>query len=329
MMMAKPLFQTHPVASPLDGQQLAKLCKNTLPGQNDGQLLAKIQALIPDCPVRLARTGSEWYRLGGIVDMHGKRIASDLVEWTERTFIECGKDLQTLIDHTREQQLIATRQTGNTLYFVIQTGRKAEDFIQVDIDKIREMSDRLLVSNTCPPDDLEEFIDPLSPEYVDTFGIGTARYAYRRKTDVPVFMGEINKYHPDQHPVQRFMDDWNRSSAQQKALLSDDWIVRPFRNTGRFGEQQINVEIINTQPKNLPQLEDLRGQKGVQLHNLLTRFDRQAGYPFAWFFYMLKNKWIPPQCGVAVFNDISGDFSYLPERDAAVLKDWIQSPYGV
>ncbi|MDD5275911.1 MAG: hypothetical protein PHR16_07490 [Methylovulum sp.] len=313
----------------LDGQQLAKLCKNTLPGQSDELLLAKIQALAPDYPVRLARTGSEWYRLGGIVDTHGNRVANDLVEWTERTFIECGKDLQALIDHTREQQLIATRQTGNTLYFVIQTGRKAADFIQLDIDKIREVSDRLLVGTEHPPEDLEEFIDPLIPECIDTFGIGTARYVYRRKTDVAVFMDEINKYHLDPHPVQRFMDDWNRSNAGQQAILSDDWIVRPFRHTGRFGEQQINVELINTQIKNLPQLDELQGKKGLSLHNLLTRFDRQAGYPFAWFFYMLKGKLVSPHCGVAVFKDISGDFSYLAERDAVVLNDWIQAPYNV
>jgi len=313
----------------LDGQQLAKLCKNTLPGHSDELLLAKIQALVPDYPVRLARTGSEWYRLGGIVDTGGKRVATDLVEWTERTFIECGKDLQTLIDYTRAQKLIATRQTGNTLSFVIQTGCGAEDFIQLDIDKIHEMSDRLLVSESHPPEDLEEFIDPLTPEYVDTFGIGAARYAYRRKTDVAVFMTEINKHHLQEHPVQRFMDDWNRSSAQQKAVLSDDWIVRPFRNTGRFGEQQINVEIINTQQKNLPQLDDINGKKGPALQNLLTRFDRQAGYPFAWFFYMAKSRLVSPHCGVAVFKDISDGFSYLPERDIAILKDWINTPYSV
>jgi len=321
-MMSNDKFQ-------LDGQQLAKLCKDTLPGPGDELLLAKIQALVPGYPVRLARTGSEWYRLGGIVDMHGKRIANDLVEWTERTFIGCGKDLQTLIDYTRAQKLIATRQTGNTLNFVIQTGCKAEDFIQLDIDKTREMADRLLVSASCPPEDLEEFIDPLSPDYVDTFAIGTARYAYRRKTDVAVFMTEINKHHIQEHPVQRFMDDWNRSSAQQKAVLSDDWIVRPFRHTGRFGEQQINVEIIGTRQKNLPQLDDINGKKGPALQNLLNRFDRQAGYPFAWFFYMAKGKRVLPHCGVAVYKDISGDFSYLPERDVAILKDWINTPYSV
>jgi len=313
----------------LDGQQLAKICKDTLPDPSDELLLSKLQSLNPDYPIRLSKTGEEWYRLGGIVDMAGNRIANDLIEWTERTYIECGKKLQTLIDHARDKKLIATRQTGNTLHFVIQTGIKAEQFIQIDIDKTHEMSDRLLVGEHNPPDDLEEFIDPLEPEYIETFCIGAARYSYRRKTDVAIFMDEINKYHIEEHPVQRFMGDWNRSSALQKAVLSNDWIVRPFRHTGRFGEQIINIEIINTQQKHVPQLENINGKKGVSLHNLLTRFDRQAGYPFAWFFYMVKGKLVSPHSGLAVFKDISGDFSYLPERDVAVLKDWVSTPYSV
>jgi hypothetical protein len=312
----------------LDGQQLAKICKNTLPNQGDEVLLKKIQALVPEHTVRLARTGDEWYRLGGVIDMSGKRIANDLIEWTERTYIECGRDLQTLIEHSRDSQLIATRQTGNTLYFVMQTGDKAEDFIQIDIDKTHETADRLLVSHHLPPEDLEEFIDPLEPDCIESFGIGTARYTYRRKTDVAVFMDEINKHHLEEHPVQRFMDDWNRSTAGKTALC-EDWIIRPYRHIGRFNEQIVNIELINTQSKNIPRLDDIAGKKGVALHNLLTRFDRQAGYSFAWFFYLLKGKLVSPQTGTAVFRDISGDFSYLPERDIAVLKDWINTPYSV
>ncbi len=313
----------------LNGQQIAKLCKQILPSADDELLLAKLQELIPSHKVRLARIGDEWYRLGGIVDMQGNRIAQDLVEWTERTFINCGKNLQTLIEHAQEEKLIATRQTGNTLHFVVQTGTKAEDFIQIDIDKTHEISDRLLVSEHNPPEDLEEFIDPLNPDCLEAFSIGAARYSYKRKTDVAIFMDEINKYHIEEHPVQRFMDDWNRSSTQQKAVLSDDWIVRPFRNTGRFGEQIINVEIVNTQQKNVLQMKDVSGKKGTSLANLLTRFDRQVGYPFAWFFYMVKGKLVLPQTGVAVYKDVNGDFSYLPERDVAVLKDWVNTPYSV
>ncbi|MCX7085934.1 MAG: hypothetical protein NTY69_10405 [Methylococcales bacterium] len=313
----------------INGPELAKICKQTLANSDNEALLTKIQALSSNTPIRLARTGNDWYRLGGIVDKSGYRIADDLIEWTERTYIECGRDLQTLIDHAIDEKLIATQQKGNTLHLIAQTGNAAADFVQIDIDKIQETADRFLVNPNCHPEDLEEFIDPLHPDCIEAFNIGTARYSYRRKTDVAVFMNEINKYHPEEHPVQRFMDDWNRSSANQTTLLSNDWIIRPLRNTGRFGEQIINVEIINTQQKHVAQFDDIIGKKGVALNNLLTRFDRQIGYPFAWFFYMVKGDLVSLQTGLAVYKDITGDFSYLPERDATILKDWVTNPYRV
>jgi hypothetical protein len=312
----------------LDGQVLAKIAKQTLPDAEEQLLLSKLKQLNPDYPLRLALTGAEWYRLGGIVDVSGKRIANDLIEWTERTFKECGQNLHTFIDYALEQHLIATRITGKTLYLVIKTGDKAEDFFQLEFDKTQEISDRFLVDADNPPEDLEEFIDPLHPKPIQPFAIGTARYLYRRKTDVAVFMAEMSQHPFAEHPAQRFMDDFNRSSAGQNATFCHDWILHPYRHTGRFGEQIVDVDIINTQQKNIPYLENISA-KGTTLHTQLNRFDRQAGYPFAWFFYMLKGLWVPTSVGVTVFKDISKDFSYLPERDVAVLKDWINTPYSV
>lgn len=313
----------------LAGQNITDCCKKIIPGQNDDLLLNKLQSLIPGYPVHLALTGDEWYRLGGVVDMDGKRIANDLVEWAERSYLECGQNLQTLIDYTLEQKLIATKQTGKTLYFVVQTGDRAEDFTLIEIDKTTEVSDRMLVDDGNPPEDLEEFIDPLQPYCIESFSFGHSRYTYRRKTDVKLFMEVINERHPGEHPVQRFMDDWNRSSAGHKARMSDDWIIRPYRHTGRFGEQIVNVEIVNTHINNLPHLEYFAGKKGSALSNILGRFDRQAGYPFAWFFYMLKGKLVSTHSAESVYRDISGDFAYLPERDEAVIRDWIATPYNV
>ncbi|QPK64936.1 hypothetical protein IVG45_08360 [Methylomonas sp. LL1] len=313
----------------LAGQDITDCCKKIIPGQTDELLLNKLQSLIPDYPIHLAMTGDEWYRLGGVVDMDGNRIASDLIEWVERTYLECGQNLQTLIDHALDQKLIATKQTGRTLYFVVQTGGRAEDFTLIEIDKTSEMSDRMLVDQNNPPEDLEEFIDPLQPFCIESFGFGHSRYTYRRKTDVKLFMEVINERHPGEHPVQRFMDDWNRCSAGLKHRMSADWIIRPYQHTGRFGEQIVNVEIVNIHKNHLPHLEDFAGKKGSALSNVLNRFDRQAGYPFAWFFYMVKGKLVSTHSADAVYRDISGDFAYLPERDEAVLRDWIAGPYNV
>jgi hypothetical protein len=314
----------------LAGQDITDCCKKIVPDQNDATLLSRLQALVPDYPVKLAFTSDEWYRLGGVLDMNGKRIANDIVEWAERSYLECGQNLQTLIDYTVEQKLIASKRTGKTLYFVVQTGALAEDFTLIEIDKTHEVSDRLLVDELNPPEDLEEFIDPIQPLCIENFSFGHSRYVYRRKTDVKVFMEVINERHRGEHPVQRFMDDWNRSSAGQKFRMSDDWIIRPFQHTGRFGEQIVNAEIVNIHQQMLPQMEDtFASKKGSTLSNVLNRFDRQAGYPFAWFFYMLKGSLVSAHCAEAVFRDISGDFAYLPERDEAIVRDWIASPYNV
>lgn len=322
------MIETEPALN-LAGQDLTECCKKIIPGQTDDVLLGKLQALIPDFTVKLALEGEEWYKLGGVVDLAGNRIAGDLIEWVERTYLECGQNLQTLIEHTLEQKLIATKQTGRTLYFVIQTGSSAEDFTLIEIDKTHEVSDRMLADEQHPPEDLEEFIDPLYPCCIESYSLGHSRYTYRRKTDVRLFMEVINQRHPGKHPVQRFMDDWNRSSAALKIKMSEDWIIRPYRHTGRFGEQIVTAEIVNTHLNNLPHLEDFTGKKGTALNNLLNRFDRQAGYAFAWFFYMLKGKLVSTHGAESVYRDISSDFAYLPERDEIILKEWIASPYNV
>ncbi|PKM36309.1 MAG: hypothetical protein CVV06_11700 [Gammaproteobacteria bacterium HGW-Gammaproteobacteria-10] len=311
------------------GRIIADCCKNLIPGQNDDLLLNQLRALIPNHPVRLAWVGDEWYRIGGIVDANNRRIAGDLIEWSERTFIECGQNLQLLIEYARDHRLIATRQSGQSLFFVVQTGDKAEEFTLIEIDKTREVLDRLLVNEREPPEDLEEFIDPLNPATVESIAVSSSRYHYRRKTDIQLFMNAIKEHHAIEQPVQRFIEDWNRSSAGQKHHLSTDWLIRPAQYTGRYGEQIVNAEIINIQQNRLPYLEDLAGKKGNSLSGLLNRFDRQAGYPFAWFFYMIKGKLVSPYNAQAVYKDISGDFAYLPQRDEAVLRDWAADPYQV
>lgn len=178
------------------------------------------------------------------------------------------------------------------------------------------------------PEDLEDIIDPLTPATIERYSIGHSRYQYRRKTDIKIFMETLTQHHALEHPVQRFMDDWNRSSAS-KTRFSQDWIIRPYQHTGRYREQIINAEIINLQTGQLPHLEDMVGKQGSTLNNLLTRFDRQAGYSFAWFFYMVKGKLVSPYNGEAVYHDITGDFAYLSERDEAILRDWIAAPYNV
>lgn len=309
-----------------DGLLLSKLCKETIASAGDETLVERIQKSYPNYPISFARKGHEWYRLGGVIKPDSTRIAIDLNEWAERTYIECGHDFDVLLDYCEEGSFLATRHKGVSLYLVAQTGTKAEDFVQIEVDRMQEVADRYLIDSAQPPEDIEELIDPLDPMKVDAFTVGASRYTYRRKTEIAVFMNELDKHQAERHPAQRFMDDWNESSANQKKVFCHDWSLRLNQHVGKHGEKIMNVEVVSNRNGDLPRLESPEGKKGKALQALITRFDSQAGYPFAWFFFMVKGL-VSPHVGVSVHRDLSGDYAYLPEKDAAVLKRWIANPY--
>ncbi|NJD06909.1 MAG: hypothetical protein FIA97_10485 [Methylococcaceae bacterium] len=311
-----------------DGHLLGRLCKDTLASAGDEILVDRIRQACPDYPVRLARLGHEWYRLGGVIRPDGSRVAPDLSEWAERTFIECGQNFNTLLDHCEEGRFLATRHQGVSIYLVATTGPKAEDFVQIEIDRTQELASRHLIDPDHPPEDLEDLIDPLTPLPVQPFTVGAARYTYRRKTEVALFMAELDRHRADAHPARRFMDDWTASSSGTRQVFCEDWSLRLYQHKGRHGEQIMNVDIVNNRVREIPRLEGPEGKKGKALATLLSRFDGQAGYPFAWFFYMVKGL-VSPHVGEAVQRDLSKDYGYLPDRDAKVLARWIKDPYCV
>jgi hypothetical protein len=329
-MMTEPrtvdVAPAEPAASLFDGHLLVKICKETLPGQSDAALVDRLQRAYAGYPIALARGGHTWYRLGGIIKPDGTRIAGDLSEWAERTYIECGHDFDTLLDYCGEQGFIATRHRGVTLYLVAKTGEAAEHFVQIEIDRTQEMADRLLIDPDNPPVDLEELIDPIEPVSVEPFSIGAARYTYRRKTEVAVFMAELARHRADRHPAQRFMDDWNASSAGRSKSFCEEWSLVLQQQLGRHGERLMNVEVVPNRSKDIPHLDAIAGKKGPALAALLSRFDSQAGYPFAWFFYTAKGL-IETHLAESVNRDLSKDYAYLPAKDAAVLKAWFAAPY--
>lgn len=317
-------------AATMDGLHLAKLCKETVPGADDSALIERLQEAHPGQSVQLARVGQEWYRLGGVIDRQGNRLAQDLMEWSERAFIECGQNLQTLVRHCREQRLIATRHQGVTLYVTVRTGDQAQDFVQIEIDRSQELADRYAVDPVVAPNDLEEVVDPLEPAMVTPYAVAPPRYVYRRKTDVALFLAELAQHRVDAHPAQRFADDWNRSSAGQGGTpFCGLWTLRLSQHSGRHGERVMNVEVVAARGIGPAHLTDVAGVRGKALASLLSRFDTDVGYPFAWYFHMVKGRGVSPHVGEAVFRDLSRDYAYLPAKDAKVLADWVAAPYFV
>ena len=312
----------------LDGHRLARVCKETRASPGDQELIQHLHGAYPDLTIRLARRGHQWYRLGGVIQPDGQRVAQELNEWAERSLVECGQNFHTLLSLCEEQGYLATRHIGVTLYLVAGTGPRAEDFVQIEVDRTQEFAHRYLIDPDHPPEDVEELIDPIAPLPFESFAVGAARYSYRRKTEVGVFMGELDRHRAEPHPVRRFMNDWNRSSAGKDHAFSDFWSLRLSQHVGRHGERLMNVEVENNRQKSVPLLEETIGKRGKALASRLARFDGQAGFPMAWFFYMTKGL-VPVQVSLDVYRDISKDYAYLSERDARILRDWVKEPYQV
>ena len=79
----------------------------------------------------------------------------------------------------------------------------------------------------------------------------------------------------------------------------------------------------------VPDLPDEVVGRGATLANLIHGFDRHRGYRFAWYFHMLTQRRVSYLLAEAVHADLMGAFDYLPARDIAVLRDWLNAPYSV
>ncbi|MBS1231072.1 MAG: hypothetical protein H6R17_4349 [Proteobacteria bacterium] len=275
----------------------------------------------------LSRGG--WYRLGSVIDAQGDRVADDLVRWLESELALRGDDLHALVDDYAESGLRATRLTGKTHYLVASTGSLADEFLQVEIEELQEVVSHELFAGELPGG-LEELAAP--PRAGSGKGpvvpLGAPFYALRRVTDVADFLWRMAQQKPEAQNVQRFVDSWQSSSAGSATTFSNHWVLAVREYLDRFRQpilQATPVAAVNGLPA---KFDSVYGARGLALYEALQRFDRAMGYPMAWFFHMLTTKVVPYAVANAVVDDVQSGFSYLPERDVTVIKDWLHRPYG-
>jgi len=131
----------------------------------------------------------------------------------------------------------------------------------------------------------------------------------------------------------RFFQDWQESSAGQSgARLCDHWWIQTNKYVNSRGEKNLYFC-----PRwadaggglELPVIEPKWEDSPYRVIDELLQFDRAAGYPFAWYFYMLHGNRISYVAGKLVAKAIlDGVMSPLPEGDAKVLERWSCDSYG-
>jgi hypothetical protein len=310
---------------------VGEMCVRVPVAAGAAALVKELTALAPKLTFRevLARGG--WYRLGGVVDGQGNPVADDLERWAATELTAHDNDINALADAYADKGLKATRLTGKTHYWVAATGSGPADFLQLEIEELQEVVCHPLFAGGAVPASIEELVDPMDPDGPSAGGlpaIGAPFYALRRLTDMGEFLVRMRAQKADPQSVHRFVEDWRQTSAGSATDLSNHWVLAVREHLDRYKQTQLNAvpaAALNGAP---PRFVSAYGAQGLALQKSLQSFDRQAGYPMAWFFHMLTTKTVPHALATAVIDDVQAGFNYLPDRDVRVVKRWLYRPYG-
>lgn len=318
---------THPALTRL-AHLLAEACVQIPVAQGPAGLTRELARIAPQYDFRevLARGG--WYRLGGVVDAQGRHIADDLEHWAQEELANHDDDLAAVAAAHADIHLRATRLTGKTHYWVARTGNGAADFLQIEIEELQEVACHPLFPDGAVPATLEDLVDPRDACPGSQPALGMPFYTLRRVTDIADFLAGMRAQKPEPQPAHRFVADWERSSAGHASDFSNHWVYAVREHLDRY-RQPIRsaspVAALNGAP---PRFEGAHGARGLALAAALQQFDKQLGYPMAWFFHMLTTRSVPHAVATVVVEDVQGGFNYLPDRDVRVVRDWLHRPYG-
>ncbi len=308
-------------------QALAEACVQVSVSQGPAGLARELAQIAPQYNFRevLARGG--WYRLGGVVDGQGQHVADDLERWAEDELAAHDDDIASMAADYADRKLRATRLTGKTHYWVARTGNGAGDFIQLEIEELQEVVCHTLFGEQVPTT-LEDLVDPRDACPGNQSALGVPFYTLRRVTDIADFLSGMRAQKPDPQPVHRFLEAWQASTASHATEFSNHWVVAVREHLDRYRQPIRGATPVAALNGAAPRFETGYAARGLALAEALHRFDKQVGYPMAWFFHMITTKSVPHAVAAAVVEDAQSGFSYLPERDVQVVRDWLHRPYG-
>lgn len=306
-------------------QALTRLCSELTPEQGTDALIESIDRLAPGLKFKLALTRGGWHRLGGVIDRDYQRVAGSIVHWVEEQAVEDVDELVAAYEHSG---YFATRLSGKTHFITAAYGEAPQDFIQIEIEELRETLDRPLVDPDWFPDSVEEFLEPIDYPRLETEPVGEAHYQFRRITNIAHLLSRVGSRRAidDLH---RFLADWSYSSAGLATRFCDHWVLALREYRDQEGLLRLTARPVPTSGGETADLAQVTGLRGTELARALHVYDRDLGYPFAWFFMMLGQRSANYALAEAVLADQKEAYDYLPARDLKVLWDWEARPYSV
>ena len=299
------------------------------PRPHHSALLEIANRIRPGCTFRYALNRGGWYRPGGIITADGTRIAESLGTWAKIELAACGGDMGELVDRHADKGLLVTRHTGRTHYFVGAYGPAPSDFLQLEVEELQEVLDRKLIDTDKPPEDLQELTEPIAPEVLEGQALAAPIYRFRRLIDMRQTVARTTSAESHNAGLPRLLSEWAHSSAAQRGHFSDHWIVALREHQDRYRNPVISASLVSRHARELKPFQWNIDLSGVEMNAQLQAFDRAAGYTSAWYAHLVAGTITPPKVAYAVARDLDAGFSYLPDTEAALLKNWVAAPYSV
>lgn len=313
------------MAPKFDTDALAAACSDLAPTPNHASLL-KAAREITGLDLKFACVDDDWYRLGGVVDAHGRRVADDLEDWVTA---ETGGDVTALYTRYADAGLRFTRHAGRRVYLTAALGPDPLDFLQIEVDQVQEKICRPLFEGDSIPDTITE-LESLPP-IPDAVPLTKPAYVFRRVTAFAE-MPELTSERKGDPRLGRFAADWAASSAGATGHFCDRWAVRvtPYRNSD--GDHVLEGKPVTALNVSLPDLQTAR-ERTVDYHpaRSVLAVDREAGFPMAWYFLQVARHFAHYRCIVDVRDDFArggAGITPLPAADARVVEQWIEDPYN-
>jgi hypothetical protein len=309
---------------------IIEACALTAVAAGPGALAAEIGRRIPDRPFREVLCRGGWYRLGGVVAADGSRVAERVEEWAEAELARHDGDFTLLAEAFAGSSLNATRLSGRTHYFVSGTGNGAGDFLLLEIEDLQETLAHALFGRDPPPSTLEELVDDDSGRIdpASARPIGLPVYRFRRLSQTADTLNRMWAQTIEPQPIHRFFADWEASSAGRATTFCGHWVLALREHLDRYRNSVLSARPVPAINGEAPRFAAGQGTSGLALKETLSAFDRQCGYPFAWYFHLLTTRAVPHWVAATVVENSLAGFEYLPQRDLEVLRNWLHKPYG-
>jgi len=308
---------------------LASEIEGIPPRPHHSALIATANRICTGCDFRYALNRGGWYRPGGVIAADGTRISDSVEAWAKAELKICGGDMLELIERHPDSGLLVTRHAGRTHYFVASYGPAPADFLQLEVEELHEVLDRKLFNPEVSPEDLQELIEPLAPVSLEAQPVGAPRYRFRRMIDMRQTVARVSSSDKRNDNLPRLLSDWAHSSAAARGHFSDHWIVALREHQDRYRNPVLSASLVSRHARALKPFQWNLDLSGVELYAQLQAFDRAAGYTSAWYAHLVAGTLTPPKVAYAVAKDLETGFSYLPETEAALLKNWVAAPYSV